>query len=86
MITAAIPLWTLQGHPDLCYTAVMKLQQGQTWKRGDAYFRIVEWARLSITYKVMKDLSSGEGTMHTVTKKEFCRLIKTAELYAEESP
>lgn len=64
----------------------MKLKQGQIWKTGDVYFRIVEWARLSITYKEMKDLSSGEGTKHTVTKKEFCRLIKAAELHIEESP
>ena len=58
----------------------MKLQQGQIWKKGDDYFRIVEWARLSVKYKVMQDPVAGEGTMHLVTKKEFCRLIKGAEL------
>jgi hypothetical protein len=54
----------------------MKLQQGQIWKKGDDYFRIVEWSRLNIDYKTMKDPTSGEGTRHIVTKKEFCRLIK----------
>lgn len=63
----------------------MKLQQGQIWKKGDEYFRIVEWKRLSITYKAMKDLASGEGEMHQVTKKEFCRLVKSAELLVGDS-
>jgi hypothetical protein len=62
----------------------MKLQQGQIWKNGEDYFRIVEWARLAVKYKTMKDPVSGEGSMHQVTKKEFCRLIKGAELLTEE--
>lgn len=62
----------------------MKLQQGQIWKKGEDYFRIVEWARLSVKYKAMTDPVAGDGAMHTVTKKEFCRLIKGAELLAEE--
>ena len=61
----------------------MKLQQGQIWKKGDEYFRIVEWSRLSIDYKLIEDLESGEGTRHVVTKKEFCRLIKGAELISD---
>lgn len=56
----------------------MKLQQGQIWKKGADYYRIVEWSRLEIHYKVMQDPASGEGTRHVVTKKEFCRLIKDA--------
>ena len=60
--------------------ADMKLQQGQIWKQGDVYYRIVEWARLSIGYKLIKDLEDGEGEHHVVTKKEFCKLIKGAEL------
>lgn len=62
----------------------MKLQQGQLWKKGEYYFRIVEWARLSIKYKSMTDPVTAEGTMHSLSKKEFCRLIKGAELLAEE--
>lgn len=58
----------------------MKLQQGQLWKKGGEYFRIVTWERLSIEYKSMTDTESGEGTLHQVSKKEFCRLIKGAEL------
>lgn len=58
----------------------MKLQQGQIWKQGDDYFRITAWARLSIEYKQMDGPEATEGTRHTVTKKEFCRLIKGAEL------
>lgn len=58
----------------------MKLEQGQIWKQGENYIRIVEWARLSIEYKVMKDPISKLGTLHKVTKKEFCRLLKGAVL------
>jgi hypothetical protein len=58
----------------------MKLQQGQLWKKGSEYIRIVNWARLEIEYKTMTDLESGKGTLHQMSKKEFCRLIKGAEL------
>lgn len=58
----------------------MKLQQGQIWKKEGDYYRIVQWARLAIEYKHMTDLETKEGELHTVTKKEFCRLIKGAEL------
>ncbi len=58
----------------------MKLEQGQIWKKDDIYLRIVHWARLSIEYKAMKDPLTKEGTVHQVTKKEFCRLLKGAML------
>lgn len=56
----------------------MKLEQGQIWQKGADYIRIVEWARLSIEYKVMKDPATKEGTLHKLSKKEFCRLLKGA--------
>jgi hypothetical protein len=62
----------------------MKLQQGQVWKAGDEYLRIVELHRLEVKYKAMKDLVMREGTHHHVTKKQFCRLIKNATLVEEE--
>ena len=62
----------------------MKLEQGQLWKTDDAYFRIVEWARLSVRYKIMTDPVEGSGTTHKLTKKEFCRMIKGAELQKTE--
>ncbi|HEX7862859.1 MAG TPA: hypothetical protein VF773_21180 [Verrucomicrobiae bacterium] len=58
----------------------MKLQQGQVWKAGDEYLRIVELHRLEVKYKAIKDLATREGTHHHVTKKQFCRLIKDASL------
>ena len=64
----------------------MRLEQGQVWKQGDEYFRIIEWARLSIQYKLFTDPLTREGTVHEVTKKEFCRLIKGAELVKLEKP
>lgn len=62
----------------------MKIVQGQIWKKDDEYIRVVERERLAVKYKVMIDPVSGEGTMHDVTKKEFCRLIKGAELLKVE--
>jgi hypothetical protein len=58
----------------------MKLRQGQVWQRGDEYIQIVQVERLSVQYKLRKRLNRKEGSHHTATKKEFCRLLKTAEL------
>jgi hypothetical protein len=64
----------------------MKLQQGQVWKRETDFLQIVRWERLSIEYKQMKDFSLRDGSLHRVTKKEFCRLIKGATLLEPEAP
>ncbi len=42
----------------------LRLQQGQVWKHGEEFVRVVHLARLEVGYKVMKDLKSGEGTHH----------------------
>ena len=59
---------------------MLKLQQGQVWKAGDEFLRIVDLQRLEVKYKAMKDLAAREGIHHHVSKKEFCRLIKGATL------
>lgn len=58
----------------------MKLAQGQVWKSGGQYLRITQLERLKVGYKQMPDLAKRDGHHHEVTKKEFCRLIKTATL------
>jgi len=58
----------------------LKLQQGQVWKAGTEYLRIVRLNRLEVEYKSLLDLASPDGTHHRATKKEFCRLLKTAML------
>jgi hypothetical protein len=58
----------------------MKLQQAQIWKHGDEFIRIVHLERLEVGYKVLKNLNSGEGTHHRASKKDFCRLLKSATL------
>lgn len=58
----------------------MKLRQGQIWKTDKRFIRIVSLERLSVGYKSMADLAGAEGAHHNATKKEFCRLIKGAEL------
>ena len=70
---------------------VLKLRQGQVWQQGDTFIRIVELHRLEVRYKICPDLTTGEGQHHHTSKKEFCRLLKTATLLrpippAENSP
>jgi hypothetical protein len=64
----------------------LKLRQGQVWKSGDEFIRIVDLARLEVGYKVVKNLQTGEGTHHRSSKKEFCRLLKPASLLAAAAP
>ncbi|GHC43176.1 hypothetical protein [Roseibacillus persicicus] len=63
----------------------MKLEQGQVWKVGDAFLRIVKWQRLSIEYKHITNWETREGEVHKVSKKEFCRLIRPGKLYLGEA-
>ena len=63
----------------------LKLQQGQVWKHGDEFIRIVQLARLEVGYKVVKNLKTGEGTHRRASKKDFCRLLKSATLLAPRS-
>jgi hypothetical protein len=58
----------------------LKLQQGQVWKRGNEYIRIVHLERLEVAYKVLKDLHSGKGEHRHTSKKDFCRLLKDCRL------
>lgn len=62
----------------------MKLQQNQLYKKGEDYIRIVELERLAVRYKTMQDPVTAEGTTQRITKKDFCRLIKGAELLGYE--
>lgn len=58
----------------------LKLQQGQIWKLGESFLRITRLERLAVEYKSSPTPAGKSGTLHSVTKKEFCRLIKTAVL------
>ena len=58
----------------------MKLCQGQIWKSGKEYIRIVKLERLAVEYKSMISLTTKEGTSHQTSKKDFCRLLKQARL------
>jgi hypothetical protein len=64
----------------------VKLQQGQVWKQGEDFIRIVRLERLQVAYKVVKNLATGEGTNCRASKKEFCRLLKSASLLAPAKP
>jgi hypothetical protein len=58
----------------------MKLRQGQVWRQGREFIRIVRLERLEVEYKSMASLAGKEGTKHVLTKKEFCRLVRQARL------
>lgn len=58
----------------------MKLCQGQVWKSGKEYIRIVKLERLAVEYKSMLSLTTREGTLRQTSKKDFCRLLKQARL------
>ena len=58
----------------------MKLQQGQVWKNGAEYVRIVHLERLEVSYKSATNLKFTGGTHQHTSKKDFCRLLKAATL------
>ena len=58
----------------------MKLCQGQIWKQGAEYIRIVRLERLEVEYKSMTSLAGKTGTKIVTRKKDFCRLLKGAHL------
>jgi hypothetical protein len=62
------------------YAKDMKLSQGQVWKQGKEYIRIVRLERLEVEYKSLLSLANKKGTLHVTSKKDFCRLLKGAKL------
>jgi hypothetical protein len=60
----------------------VKLQQGQVWKCGNEYVRIVHLKRLEVGYKSASDLKFSDGKHQHTSKKDFCRLLKGATLVA----
>ena len=61
-----------------------KLSQNQVYRKGDEFIRIVELDRREVQYKAVRNLLTREGSHHRVSKKEFCRLIKSATLLTQE--
>ena len=58
----------------------VKLQQGQVWKCGDEYVRIVQLERLEVGYKSATKPNFSDGKHLHTSKKDFCRLLKGATL------
>jgi hypothetical protein len=63
----------------------VKLQQGQVWKCGEQYVRIVHLERLEVGYKSAADLRFTDGKHQHTSKKDFCRLLKGATLLPAKS-
>lgn len=64
----------------------LKLRQAQVWKRGDTYLRIVRVERLEVEFKATPTPTGSKGRHHTLSKKEFCRLLKDATLLPSVGP
>ena len=60
----------------------MKLCQGQVWKKDGQYIRLVRLERLEVEYKSTTSLAGKESTRQVTSKKDFCRLLKGANLLA----
>jgi hypothetical protein len=64
----------------------LKLRQGQVWQHGAEFIRIVQLKRLEVGYKIVKNLKSGDGEHCLTSKKDFCRLLKSATLLEPKAP
>jgi hypothetical protein len=64
----------------------MKLQQGQVWRCGHEFVRIVQLERLEVGYKSASNLKFTDGKHLHTSKKDFCRLLKGATLLARTPP
>ncbi len=62
----------------------MKLQQGQVWKTDAEYIRVVKLERLAVDFKICEASQPQNGTHQRMTKKQFCRLIKSATLLSAD--
>jgi hypothetical protein len=60
----------------------MKLRQGQVWKCGEEFVRIVQLERLEVGYKSATNSKFTDGKHQHTSKKDFCRLLKNATLVA----
>lgn len=63
---------------------LVKLCQGQVWKKDGQYLRIVRLGRLAVEYKSMTSLTTKEGARQVTSKKDFCRLLKGAHLLSPD--
>lgn len=69
---------------ELSRNLMLKLKQNQVWKLDGGYVRIVRLERLAVGFKRLDDLGTRDGLHEDLTKKEFCRMIKSGTLMAPE--
>jgi hypothetical protein len=58
----------------------MKLCQGQVWKQGKEYIRIVRLERLEVEYKSLPNLGNKEGTRHCKSSRATRRLARDCDI------
>ncbi len=54
----------------------MRIYQDEIYQKGEKFIRIVRLDRYEVEFKTMLGDPKGEGTVATLVKKEFCRLLK----------
>lgn len=61
----------------------MRLAQNQLWRKENKFYRIVRLERLAVDYKELDPMDPDKGDHYSVSKKEFCRLIKNGEVVVQ---
>jgi hypothetical protein len=54
----------------------VRIYQDEIYHKGEKFIRIVRLDRYEVEFKTMQGDPKGEGTVTTLVKKEFCRLLK----------
>lgn len=65
--------------PSLC---AMRIYQDEVYQKGEKSIRIIRLDRYEVEFKTTLGDPKGEGTIATLAKKEFCRLLKGMTLRA----
>ena len=82
VISSTIIVWPVPARGSYGIDREVATRSGMETRRG--YLRILHLERLEVEYKSVKSLTTREGTFHHVSKKDFCRLLKTAHLMTSE--
>lgn len=61
---------------------VMRIYQDEVYQKGEKSIRIIRLDRYQVEFKTTLGDPKGEGTIATLAKKEFCRLLKGMTLRA----
>ena len=58
----------------------MRLFQDQVYRKGERFLKIMRLDRYEVEFKTSDGDLKADGAVATLSKKEFCRLLKGMEL------